>query len=83
MGRKGYQATDAVLSKQLMLDNLRLERRPGAIISTDIANCYDRIVHSYVSLCGQRLGLSILVMAALLTPLQESRYLQYPNLCSG
>ena len=73
-GRKGRRATQAVLTKRLLLDNLRLERRPGAVLSTDIANCYDRMVHSYVSLCGQRLGVSLPVMIALLTPLQESRH---------
>ena len=68
-GRKGFRATHAVLTKRLMLDNLRLERKPGAVLSTDIANYYDRMVHSYVSLSGQRLGVSLPIMIALLTPL--------------
>ena len=54
-GRKGYKATDAVLNKRLALDNIRLAKKPAAIISTDAANCYDRMVHSFISLSIQRL----------------------------
>ena len=37
-GRRGYKATDAVLDKRLVLDNLRLFKRPAAITLTDAAN---------------------------------------------
>lgn len=55
--RKGMKAIDAVLNKRLALDNIRLAKQPAAILSTDAANCYDRMVHSFISLCSQRLGL--------------------------
>ena len=73
-GRKGMKAVDAVLNKRLALDNIRLMKRPAAILSTDAANCYDRMVHSFISLCVQRLGLSLSIVMALLRPLQESRH---------
>ena len=73
-GRKGYKATDAVLNKRLVLDNIRLSKAPAAVISTDAANCYDRMVHSFISLCVQRLGVSLSLVFALLRPLQESRH---------
>ena len=73
-GRRGYKAIDAVISKRLVLDNIRLSKRPAAVISTDAANCYDRMVHSFVSLSARRLGLALSVILALLRPLQESRH---------
>ena len=73
-GRKGMKATDAVLNERLALDNIRLAKRPAAILSTDAANCYDRMVHSIISLRVQRLGLTLSIVLALLRPLQESRH---------
>ena len=73
-GRRGYKATDAILDKRLALDNIRLFKRPAAITSTDAANCYDRMVHSYISLSAQRLGVPLSIILALLRPLQESRH---------
>ena len=49
-GRRGYKAIDAVICKRLALDNIRLSKRPAAVISTDAANCYDRMVHNFVSI---------------------------------
>lgn len=73
-GRKGYKATDAVLNKRLALDNIRLAKKTAAIISTDAANCYDRMVNSFISLSIQRLGVPLSIVFALLRPLQESRH---------
>ena len=42
-GRKGRKATDGALTKRLILDNAKIYRRSMAIVSTDAANCYDRI----------------------------------------
>lgn len=73
-GRKFKKATDAVLDKRLALDNIRLERRPAAVTSTDAASCYDRMLHSFISISAQRLGVLLVVLLALLRPLQESKY---------
>lgn len=73
-GRQGYKAVDAVICKRLALDNIRMSKRPAAVISTDAANCYDRMVHNFVSLSARRLGLSLSVILALLRPLQESHH---------
>lgn len=73
-GRRGYKAIDAVICERLALDNIRLSRRLAAVISTDAANCYDRMVHNFVSISARRLGLSLSVILALLRPLQESRH---------
>ena len=39
-GRKNMKAIDAVLNKRLALDNIRLQKRPAVILSTDAVNCY-------------------------------------------
>lgn len=70
--RKGFKSTDAVLNKRLALDNIRLARRPAAITSTDVAHCYDRMVHNYISMNARRLGVPISILLVLLRPLQES-----------
>jgi len=73
-GRKGRKATDGVLTKRLFLDNARLLRRPVAIISTDAANCYDRMTHTYIALMCIKWGLAAQVMIALLKPLQLAKH---------
>ena len=73
-GREKKKATDAVLDKKLALDNIRLSRRPASVTSTDAANCYDRMLHSVISISSQRLGLPLAVLLALLRPLQESKH---------
>ena len=73
-GRHGHKAMDAVLTKRLTLDTFRLSKQPAAVTSTDVANCYDRIVHSFITMSARRLGTQMSVLFALLRPLQESRH---------
>ena len=73
-GRNKYKATDVVLTKRLTLDTFRLAKEPAAITSTDVANCYDRMVHSFITMSARRLGTSMSVLLALLRPIQESRH---------
>ena len=40
----GRMATGAVLQKVLATDQLRLEKRAGAIFDCDATGCYDRII---------------------------------------
>ena len=73
-GRKGRKATDGVLTKRLILDNSRITKRHMIIISTDAANCYDRMLHKYISFIGIKWGLAVQVMIALLLPLQKATH---------
>lgn len=73
-GRKGKKATDGVLAKRLLLDNARLLKRSMIIVSTDAANCYDRMTHKYISLVCIKWGLTAQVMTALLQPLQKAKH---------
>ena len=68
------KATDAVLDKKLTLDNIRFAHRPASVASTDAANCYDRMLHSFISISAQRLCVPLAILLALLRSLQESQY---------
>jgi len=73
-GRKGRKATDGALTKRLAMDNSRLLRKPLAIISTDAANCYDRMLHKFISLICIKWGIAPQVIKTLLYPLQNARH---------
>lgn len=73
-GRNKHKATDAVLTKRLTLDTFRLVKEPAAVTSTDVANCYDRMVYSFITMSAGRLGVNMSVLFALMRPLQESRH---------
>lgn len=55
--RKGFQAIEQCLNKELVFDILRQTRRSAVLVSNDAKSCYDRIVHSVAALSMQRLGL--------------------------
>lgn len=67
-GRRGYKTTDAVLNKRLALDNICLLKCSAAVTSTDAANCYDRMVYSFLSLSAHRIGVPLAILLALLQP---------------
>jgi len=73
-GRKGKKSIEGAIAKRLIIENTRLQRRPLVILSTDAANCYDRIIHKYVSMVCNKWGISTPVMKALLEPLQKARH---------
>ena len=55
--RRGKSAIEHALNKRISYDLLRQLRCPGALCSNDAKSCYDRIIHSIVSLAFQRLGI--------------------------
>ena len=73
-GRKGRKATDGALTKRLILDNVKIYKRSIAIVSTDAANCYDRMTHNYISFICIKWGLAAQIMISLLRPLQKARH---------
>ena len=73
-GRKGRKATDGALTKRLALDNSRLLSRPMAIISTDAANCYDRMIHKFIAMSCIKWGVPPKVIKALLEPLHKAKH---------
>ena len=73
-GRKGRKSIDGAITKQIYIDNVNATKTPTVIISTDAANCYDRMVHKYISMMCSKWGLAKQVMKALLQPLREARH---------
>jgi len=73
-GRKGKKATDGALTKRLLIDNSRMLAKPIAIISTDAANCYDRMLHKFIAMACMKWGVPGKVMKSLLEPLQTAQH---------
>jgi len=73
-GRKGKKSTDGGLTKRLILDNARLLNRPMAIISTDAANCYDRMLHKIIAMASMKWGIPNQVIKPLLAPLHHAKH---------
>ena len=60
--RKKHECIDQSLNKILTTDYWRTMHYTGAICSTDLKSCYDRIVHSVATLCCRRWGAPISVL---------------------
>ena len=73
-GRKGRKSIDGAITKRIFLDNSRLLQKPAIILSTDAANCYDRMVHKFVCMMCKKWGLEESVLKALLQPLQNAKH---------
>ena len=73
-GRKGRKSIDGAITKQIYIDNVSALRIPTVILSTDASNCYDRMVHKYISMMCAKWGLEKQVMKTLLQPLQEAKH---------
>ena len=73
-GRKGKKSIEGAITKRLLMDNAKLTTTPIAIISTDAANCYDRIVHKYVALVCKKWGVPHNVIHSLLQPLNKAKH---------
>jgi len=73
-GRKGKKSIDGAITKRVFMDNVRITRTPAIILSTDAANCYDRMVHKYVALMCNKWGLSDQIIRPLLEPLNTAKH---------
>lgn len=69
--RAGLTAIDHSLNKRLTYDLIRQTKRPGALCSNDAKSCYDRIVHSVVSLSMQRVGAPVQPIISMFTTIQN------------
>ena len=48
-GRRGQSSIHIMLNKKLVCDILNQQKKPSVVISTDVANYYDRIVYPITS----------------------------------
>ena len=72
--RKRLSAEKHALNKRLMVDVLRVQRRPGIICANDAKACYDRILHfaAYISL--RRVGISKEAAISMLEPIRRLKH---------
>ena len=55
--RKNCSAIEVAINRRLTIDIIKQKRRPGVIAGVDAAQCYDRIVHSFVMLLCRKEGI--------------------------
>ena len=72
--RKNLSAAKHALNKRLMLDILRLQRRPGVICANDAKACYDRILHFAAYIALRRAGLSREATISMLEPIRRLKH---------
>jgi hypothetical protein len=69
--RKGLSASKHALNKRLVLDILRIQRRPGVLCANDATACYDRILPFAAYISMRRLGLPKEAIQSMLGPIQK------------
>ena len=69
--RPNRRAIDQALNRRLMFDYFAMLKRPFSMTSCDLAGCYDRVVHSAISLALQRVGISKANIASMCGTLQN------------
>lgn len=72
--RKKHRAIEHVLNKKLTFDLIRVNKQPLALCANDLKSCYDRINHSFASLCLQRIGMKKAEVACMFGTLQEMEH---------
>ena len=72
--RKKLSAEKHALNKRLLVDALRIEKRPGVICANDAKACYDRILHfaAYISL--RRIGMKKEAIISMLEPIRRMEH---------
>ena len=69
--RKNLSAAQASVNNRLMYDIMRQTRKGGIVCSNDAQSCYDRIVHSVLSLSLQRIGVPPGPIQSMITTIQH------------
>ena len=72
--RKRLSAIQASVNNRLMYDLMRQHRHGGILCSNDAKSCYDRIVHSVLSLSLQRLGVPSGPIQSMLHTIQHMQH---------
>ena len=69
--RPGRTAAAHALNRRLIFDTQLTKRIPYSLAMSDLKSCYDRVVHSAVSLAFQRLGIPITVIVSMFDSIQR------------
>ena len=69
--RPGRSAQDNALSKRLVFDFFRLQKRPLGMCAYDLKSCYDRVVHTAAYLALQRVGIPLTHIKCMFSTIQR------------
>ena len=69
--RPNRKAIDHALNRRLIFDYFAMRKRPFSMTSCDLAGCYNRVIHSAISLTLQRVGISKENIASMCGTLQQ------------
>ena len=72
--RRNKSAAKHALNKRLLLDVLRIQRRPAVLCANDAKACYDRILHVAAFLALRRAGLKKEAIVSMLEPIRRLRH---------
>ena len=72
--RRNKSAAKHALNKRLLLDILRIQRRPAVLCANDAKACYDRILHVSAYLALRRAGLKKEAIVSMLEPIRKLRH---------
>ena len=72
--RKHLSAEKHALNKRLVLDILRVQRRPAVICANDAKSCYDRILHVAAYLSLRRAGIPDNATRSMLEPIRTMKH---------
>ena len=72
--RKKKTAIECALNKRLVFDILRQTKKTVGICSCDLKSCYDRIVHSFVSMVMQRVGSPTVAVESMFGTIQKLKH---------
>ena len=72
--RKRLSAKKHALNKRLMVDVLRLQKRPGIICANDAKACYDRILHFAAYISIRRVGIPKEAAISMLEPIRKLKH---------
>ena len=72
--RHGKSCIDQMLNKIFTSDIWRQQRSSGAICSSDLKSCYDRVVHSVATMASRRWGCSVNTLRSAYGTLADLRF---------
>ena len=69
--KRGSQANQGVTASVLYCDISRTQHRTAALVSADLADCYDSVAHPIVSIALQSFKVRVEMVAMMLTVIQK------------
>ena len=72
--RNNHRAIEVAFNRLMFFDVVRLKKVGAALVSVDAAQCYDRMTHAAISLCGQHVGVPVESITSMLLAIQAMQF---------